>query len=57
MIGPLAYGLVAYFSHGNHRLALLATTVFFAVGLLLLFTVNEARGRRAACTPGEVALD
>ena len=50
VIGPLCYGLVAYFSHGNHRLALLATTAFFIAGLLLLMTVNERRGRLAAQT-------
>ena len=48
VIGPLCYGLVAYFSRGNHRLALLATAGFFIVGLLLLATVNERRGRAAA---------
>jgi UMF1 family MFS transporter len=48
VVGPLSYGLVAYFSHGNHRLALLTTTGFFIAGLLLLLTVNEQRGRAAA---------
>jgi UMF1 family MFS transporter len=51
IVGPLSYGLVAYVSHGNHRLALLTTTVFFIVGLALLVTVNERRGRAAAQTP------
>jgi len=50
VIGPLTYGLVTYLSHGNHRLALLATTVFFVAGLLLLVTVDEHRGRAAALT-------
>ncbi len=48
VVGPLAYGAVAYISHGNHRLALLTTCVFFIVGFLLLMTVNERRGRAAA---------
>jgi UMF1 family MFS transporter len=48
IVGPLSYGLVAYLSGGNHRLALLGTTVFFIVGLLLLLTVDERRGRAAA---------
>jgi UMF1 family MFS transporter len=48
MIGPLVYGLVAWLSQGNHRLALLATTIFFVVGLALLMTVNERRGRAVA---------
>lgn len=47
-VGPPVYGLIAYLSHGNHRLALLSTTGFFVVGLLLLATVNERRGRAAA---------
>lgn len=48
MIGPLVYGLVAWTTQGNHRLALLSTAVFFVVGLALLMTVNERRGREAA---------
>jgi len=48
VVGPLVYGLVTYLSHGNHRLALLATCVFFITGLLLLLTVDERRGRAAA---------
>ena len=47
-IGPMSYGLVTYLAHGDHRLGLLATTVFFIAGLGLLFTVNERRGRAAA---------
>lgn len=47
-IGPLSFGVVAYMSGNNHRLALLSTTIFFAGGLILLFTVNEKRGREAA---------
>jgi len=50
VVGPLSYGAVAYASHGNHRLALLTTAVFFVAGLLLLLTVNERRGRAAART-------
>ncbi|MDH4134133.1 MAG: MFS transporter [Gammaproteobacteria bacterium] len=48
LVGPLCYGLVAYLTHGNHRLALLTTTAFFIAGLALLATVDEQRGRRAA---------
>lgn len=50
VVGPLTYGLVAYLSRGNHRLALLATAAFFVVGLLMLLSVNERRGRAAALT-------
>jgi len=48
IVGPLSYGLVAYLSGGNHRLALLGTAAFFIAGLLLLLTVDERRGRAAA---------
>ncbi len=48
VVGPLSYGLIAYLSHGNQRLALLGTAAFFVAGLLLLFTVDEQRGRTAA---------
>ncbi len=48
VIGPLVYGLVTWFSGGNHRLALLSTTAFFIAGLALLATVDERRGRAAA---------
>ncbi|TAM44242.1 MAG: MFS transporter [Gammaproteobacteria bacterium] len=48
IVGPITYGLIAWVSHGNHRLALVSTATFFVVGLVLLLTVNEARGRAAA---------
>ncbi|MEH6583871.1 MAG: MFS transporter [Halioglobus sp.] len=45
ILGPLSYGLISHLSAGDHRLALLSTLSFFIGGLLLLFTVNEKRGR------------
>lgn len=48
IIGPFSYGLITYFSHGDHRLAILSTNVFFIAGLVLLLTVNEQRGKAAA---------
>jgi len=50
IIGPLIYGLITFLTQGDHRLALISTTVFFIAGLLVLFTVNESRGRKAATT-------
>ena len=47
-VGPLVYGGVVYVTHGNQRVALLATTGFFVVGLLMLASVNERRGKTAA---------
>ena len=48
IIGPLTYGAMIYLLDGNHRLALLSTLVFFILGLIFLFTVNENRGREVA---------
>lgn len=48
IVGPVSYGLITWLSHGDHRLALLSTAVFFIAGLMLLLTVDEQRGRRAA---------
>ncbi|WP_455209818.1 MFS transporter [Kaarinaea lacus] len=47
IIGPLSYGAITHLTHGQHRVALLSTTLFFVAGLLLLATVNEKRGRQA----------
>lgn len=47
ILGPLSYGLVNSLTDGNHRLALLSTLAFFVVGLVLLATVDEKRGREA----------
>jgi len=51
IVGPLSYGLINYWSGGNHRLSLLSTLAFFVLGLLLLFKVDEDRGRAAANPP------
>jgi len=51
IVGPLSYGLINYWSGGNHRLSLLSTLAFFVFGLLLLFKVDEERGRAAANHP------
>jgi len=48
IIGPLTYGAISWFTGGDQRLALLSTLSFFVLGLLLLVTVDEQRGRRAA---------
>lgn len=44
ILGPLTYGIVSRLSHGDHRIALLSTLVFFIVGFIVLMGVNEARG-------------
>jgi len=48
LIGPMSYGLVNYFSDGNHRLAMVSTLLFFIAGLWLLRAVDEQRGAAAA---------
>ena len=48
IVGPLSYGFITYLTHGNQRLAVLATTLFFVAGLVVLLSVNEKRGRAGA---------
>jgi UMF1 family MFS transporter len=48
VIGPVTYGLVTWFTGNNHRLAILATGLYFVAGLLVLARVDVERGRRAA---------
>ncbi|GBE45732.1 vacuole effluxer Atg22 like protein [bacterium BMS3Bbin11] len=48
VIGPMSYGLIAWYSNGDQRQAIFSTLMFFVVGLIVLFTVNEKRGREAA---------
>jgi len=50
IIGPITYGGMVYWFAGDHRIALLSTLAFFIGGLMLLATVNEERGRKAATT-------
>jgi UMF1 family MFS transporter len=48
IVGPVTYGLVTWWTGGNHRLAILSTAVFFVGGLVLLWPLDVARGRAAA---------
>lgn len=48
IIGPLTYGGMVYLFAGDHRIALLSTLVFFVLGLAMLATVDEKRGREMA---------
>ncbi len=57
IIGPLSYGLINYWSDGNHRLSLLSTLAFFIIGLALLSKVNESRGEAAATNPDTISAD
>ena len=53
IIGPIVYGIITNITHGQQRVALLSTTVFFILGILMLVSVNEKRGRKAACQHDE----
>ncbi|MBI3041955.1 MAG: MFS transporter [Betaproteobacteria bacterium] len=48
MLGPLTYGAVTWMTQGSHRLAILATGLFFVIGLAVLAGLDPARGRAAA---------
>ncbi len=51
ILGPLSYGLITWATGGNHRLAIGATSLFFALGLWLLRPVDMARGTAMARRP------
>jgi len=48
IFGPITYGAVTWFFHGNHRLGIFATGIYFVIGLALLAGIDVERGRRAA---------
>jgi UMF1 family MFS transporter len=48
IVGPLTYGAVIMLTHNDHRTAILATGVFFVIGLALIGAINIERGRAAA---------
>ena len=55
ILGPLTYGLATWLSHGDHRLAMLITGVYFVAGLAVLGTIDVRRGRREALRAGRAA--
>jgi MFS transporter, UMF1 family len=52
IVGPVTYGLVTWWTSGNHRLAILSTALFFVLGLVLLVPVNVERGVDTAKATG-----
>ncbi|WP_431276297.1 MFS transporter [Variovorax ureilyticus] len=48
IIGPLSYGVITWMTGGNQRIAILATAVLFALGLLMLLPIDMRRGREVA---------
>jgi len=55
ILGPITYGLTSWLSHGDHRLAMLITGVYFVAGLVVLATIDVRRGRREALRAGRAA--
>lgn len=49
-LGPLVFGTISR-TTGSQRPAILSIGAFFIVGMILLSSVNEARGKEAAGTP------
>jgi UMF1 family MFS transporter len=48
ILGPVTYGAVTWGTGGDHRLAILATGVFFVIAIGFLAAVDERRGHAAA---------
>ncbi|HSW16108.1 MAG TPA: MFS transporter [Ramlibacter sp.] len=51
IIGPLSYGAITWATGGNQRSAILATSLLFIAGLLLLLKIDVRRGREAVLRP------
>jgi MFS transporter, UMF1 family len=47
MIGPMVFGMVAV-ATGSSRYGILSVLLFFVVGAIILYTVDEEEGRRVA---------
>jgi UMF1 family MFS transporter len=50
VIGPMAFGFVAVMTGGNQKLAVMALSVLFVVGWLLLQRVDDPKAAQAATT-------
>lgn len=55
-VGAVTFGAVVQLSGNNYRVALLSCAVFFIGGMLLLWRVNEKRGRLAAKTDADLPV-
>jgi UMF1 family MFS transporter len=47
IVGPMSYGVVVWLSDGQHRVAILGTSVFFLAGWWRLRRVDVVRGQQA----------
>lgn len=48
IVGPLSYGAITWMTGGNQRIAILATTLLFVAGLVMLLPIDMRRGREVA---------
>ncbi len=48
VVGPLSYGAITWVTGGNQRIAILATTLLFVAGLVMLLPIDMRRGREVA---------
>jgi UMF1 family MFS transporter len=55
-IGAITFGVVTHLSGNNYRVALLSCAVFFIGGLVLLWRVDEKRGRLAAKIDADIPV-
>jgi len=46
IIGPLSYGTINWLTDGSHRDSILSTLIFFIIGIIILLTIDEKRGRQ-----------
>lgn len=55
-VGAVTFGAVNFFTGNNYRVALFSCGVFFVAGLILLWRVDEKRGRLAAKVDADVPI-
>ena len=48
ILGPISYGLITWAASGNQRVAILACSLFFVLGMAFLWPMRVQRGRQAA---------
>lgn len=49
ILGPLVFGLVSYLT-GTQRIAILTINIFFVIGFIILFFVNDGSGKNSTKT-------
>ncbi|HEY9788245.1 MAG TPA: MFS transporter [Candidatus Obscuribacterales bacterium] len=54
--GAMTFGSVTFLTGNNYRMALFSCAVFFVIGMILLFRVDEKRGRLAAKLDADIPV-